>query len=145
MFKLSLLTAFIAVILMVGSSLAQMQSPQAPFPQQQPGPMGEMRPQPPQQMAPMGRPQVPQQYQQQQSLQYAFKPELTNPEYGQCLQLEKQWKALYQRYYQEYERIRMYGAQSGDYVGYLQNLRQQMDAAWNNFSSRCVYFPKKKQ
>jgi hypothetical protein len=128
------------MLLQISAALAQMQyqptmPPQTPIlpPQQMyPGTPGQAQSVPPN--PPQG----------QGSVQYAFRPDLSNPEYGQCLQMEKQWKALYQRYYQEYERIRLYGYQQGDSGAYLQSLRQQMDAAWNNFSSRCVYFPKQK-
>lgn len=82
----------------------------------------------------------------QQSLEYAFRPDLSNPEYGECLQLEKQWKALWANYTQYYNQARMMYPGNPQYAQityYLQNLKPQLDAAWNAFSGKCVYFPKR--
>jgi len=92
---------------------------------------------------PMGPPQtVP--LPQQHPAQYAFRPDLTNPEFGECLNLEKVWKGLWQQYAQEYQRARMMNPRDPQYAQmtfYLRNLKQQLDAAWQTFSGRCVYFP----
>ena len=93
---------------------------------------------------PMQPQPVPQQ--QNQPLEYAFRPDLTNPEYGQCLNLEKQWKALWQRYYQIYSQVRMMNPNDPQYAQvtyYARMVKSQLDAAWNHFSSKCVYFPKR--
>lgn len=81
---------------------------------------------------------------QQQPTEYAFRPDLTNPEFGQCLNLEKTWRDLWQRYAQGYQQARMMNPSDPRYAQmtyYLGNLKQQLDAAWQNFSGRCVYFP----
>jgi hypothetical protein len=97
----------------------------------------------PLQAPPIGPPQqvpVPQ----QQPSEYAFRPDLTNPEFGECLQLEKAWQAAWQRYAQEYQRARWMNQRDPQYpqmTYYLRNLKQQLDATWQAFSSRCVYFP----
>ncbi|MHB8204438.1 MAG: hypothetical protein ACYDHG_12135 [Desulfomonilaceae bacterium] len=102
----------------------------------------------PQQGPPMGYPpqQPPQAYQQQQQpLEYAFRPDLTNPEYGTCLDLEKRWKGLYQMYYSAYNQARMMNPSDPQYAqmaAYVNSMKAQMDAAWGDFSGRCVYFPK---
>lgn len=80
---------------------------------------------------------------QQQPLEYAFRPDLTNPEYGQCLQLEKHWKMLWDQYNQLYNQARMMNQRDPRYAQltyHLYHLKGQLDAAWNNFASRCVYF-----
>ncbi|HMK35127.1 MAG TPA: hypothetical protein VK463_08675 [Desulfomonilaceae bacterium] len=108
---------------------------------QPPAPMGQPIP---------GRPPGPQQQSQQQFQQpsaYAFRPDLTNPQFGECLNLEKTWKALWQRYAQEYQRFRMMNPRDAQYQQmalYLQGLKRQLDVAWDTFSSRCVYFPRQK-
>ena len=111
-------------------------------------PQGSYPPQgpPPQQYQAPPPAQAPQQYQapQQQQLEYAFRPDLTNPQFGECLQLEAQWKALYQQYYQNYQRARSINPRDPAYARYsyyLRDLKRQLDAAWSNFSGRCVYFP----
>jgi hypothetical protein len=83
----------------------------------------------------------------QQPLEYAFRPDLTNPQFGECLNLEKNWKMLWQRYAQEYQRARMMSPQDPQYAQmsyYLRGLKAQLDAAWQNFSSNCVYFPRRR-
>jgi hypothetical protein len=88
--------------------------------------------------------QIPQQ--QDQHLEYAFRPDLTNPEFGMCLNLEKQWKDMWQRYYQLYSQIRTMNPNDPQYAQvtyYARMLKSQLDAAWNDFSSKCVYFPKR--
>jgi len=104
---------------------------QAPFPGQPPP------------AQPMGPPQ-PVPAPQQQPAQYAFRPDLTNPEFGECLNLEKVWQAAWQHYAQEYQRARMMNPRDPQYMQmtfYLRNLKQQLDATWKTFSGRCVYFP----
>jgi hypothetical protein len=81
----------------------------------------------------------------QQPLEYAFRPDLTNPQYGECLNLEKNWKMLWQQYAQAYQQARWMNPRDPQYAQmsyYLRNLKTQLDAAWQNFSSRCVYFPR---
>lgn len=83
----------------------------------------------------------------QQPLEYAFRPDLTNPEYGQCLQMEKYWQNLWQQYYQIYQRHRMTNPSDPAYAQLTWqagNVKQQLDAAWNDFSSRCIYFPSRR-
>jgi hypothetical protein len=109
----------------------------------QPAPGRQPLPQPPRQQ-PI---QQPAQQQPQQPQEYAFRPDLTNPQFGECLNLEKNWKALWQRYAQEYQRFRMMNPSDSQYqqmAYYLQGLKQQLDAAWNSFSEQCVYFPRRK-
>lgn len=92
-------------------------------------------------------PQPPPQPQPQQPLEYAFRPDLSNPQFGQCLNLEKNWKVLWQRYAQEYQRFRMMSPSDSQYrqmASYVQGLKQQLDAAWNTFSGQCIYFPRAK-
>jgi hypothetical protein len=82
---------------------------------------------------------------QQQPMEYAFRPELTNPEFGECLNLEKVWRAAWQRYAQEYQRARMMNPSDPQYAQmtyYLRNLKQQLDASWQAFSGKCIYFPR---
>jgi len=79
----------------------------------------------------------------QQPLEYAFRPDLTNPEYGECLRLEKNWQALWQRYAQAYQQFMMMRPNDPQYrqmAAYAQGIKQQLDAAWNAFSGKCVYF-----
>ena len=100
----------------------------------------------PQQGPPFGiQPQAPQQP--QQPLEYAFRPDLSNPQYGECLNLERRWKNLWQTYYQLYNQARMMNpsdpqyAQMANYVNYM---KRQLDSAWADFSQRCVYFPNRR-
>jgi hypothetical protein len=89
-----------------------------------------------------GQPQYPAAQQQQQEA-YAFRPDLTNPQYGECLGLEKTWKILWQRYAQGYQQMQSASPSDPRYVQmsyYLADLRRQLDAAWNVFSSKCIYF-----
>ncbi len=105
---------------------------QGPYPGQSPLPARPIGP--PQQVP------VPQ----QQPSEYAFRPDLTNPEFGECLQLEKAWQAAWQRYAQEYQRHRWMNPSDPQYpqmTYYVRNLKQQLDATWQTFSGRCVYFP----
>lgn len=109
--------------------------PQAPQ-IQQPGPR-QMTPQ---------RPSAPQQAPQQMESEYAFRPNLSNPEFGECLQLERNWKTLWNSYYQAYyhaQSMRPSDPQYQQMAAYVNNLRYQLDAAWANFSQRCVYFPRR--
>ncbi|MGO9570781.1 MAG: hypothetical protein ACLP5H_24920 [Desulfomonilaceae bacterium] len=124
-------TALILAIFLLAAAPVALLA-QAPYAGQPPAPPQPMRP--PQQVP------VPQ----QQPSEYAFRPDLTNPEFGECLQLEKAWQAAWQRYAQEYQRARWMNPRDPQYpqmTYYLQNLKQQLDAAWQSFSGRCVYFP----
>lgn len=79
-------------------------------------------------------------------MEYAFRPDLTNPEYGECLQLERNWKNLYHKYYQMYSYVRTMSPGDPQYAQtayYVQHLKSQLDMAWNSFSSKCVYFPRR--
>lgn len=106
---------------------------QAPYPSQAPAAPGVAPSQP---MPPQAQPQQP--------MEYAFRPDLTNPEYGECLGLEKNWQTHWQRYAQAYQQVMMMNPKDPQYrqmAFYAQNLKQQLDAAWNAFSGKCVYFP----
>lgn len=139
-----------------------MRPPQAPQSQPQPQPQytqpQPVRPQlqspaPQQQYGPSQQPQyggpqyAPQQPTGQPPLEYAFRPDLTNPQYGECLRMEKNWRALWERYYQLYSQA----LAMRNHPGYaqmtwrLQTLRRQLDAAWQTFSSQCVYYPQYQQ
>jgi len=79
-------------------------------------------------------------------MEYAFRPNLTNPEYGECLQLEKGWQGLWQRYAQFYQSLQGMSPSDPQYsqtVYFMQQLKNQLDAAWNDFSSKCIYFPRR--
>lgn len=122
--------------------------PQAPMAPAQPGPQPQYSPQRQPQMQPQQAPQGQQAQPPGQSQQgeYAFRPNLTNPEYGECLNLEKNWQGLWRRYAEMYEGARWMSPQDPQYAQtawYLQHLKSQMDAAWYTFSSRCVYFPQR--
>jgi hypothetical protein len=93
-----------------------------------------------------GRP--PMSSQQEMPSEYAFRPDLSNPEYGACLQLEKNWKALWHRYSQYYNQVRMMhpgDPQFGPATRYLQNMKMELDAAWNTFRNNCIYFPRSRR
>ena len=116
---------------------------QAPYPPQQPYP-GQAP------MAPVGPPlqQQPPAVQQEQPLEYAFRPDLSNPEYGECLRLEKNWRGLWQRYAQIYQQVRYMNPNDPQYrqmASYAQNMKQQLDSAWNDFSGKCIYFPSRRK
>lgn len=118
---------------------------QAPYgqPPMQPGGQGYQPMAPPQPMQP-GPPAAPQQ---EQPLEYAFRPDLTNPQYGQCLQMEKQWKALWQQYYHFYNQHRMMNPADESYrqmTQYVMGLKQQLDYAWATFSAQCIHFPSRR-
>ncbi len=130
--------------------------PAAPSPLPPSAPLYPQQPPAGPQPAPQGRPapqyrhpapaRPPQQSQQggQQRYEYAFRPELTNPEYGQCLGLEKNWKNLWQQYAQGYRQAQMLNPQDPRYAQmsyYLVDLKRRLDAAWYQFSIRCIYFP----
>ncbi|MGC8659323.1 MAG: hypothetical protein ACP5U1_09635 [Desulfomonilaceae bacterium] len=132
---MSLIRSLITLLLaLLSVPLIGIATPSAQYSGPPPGPPTGYAP--PQQMAP---------YQQQQPLEYAFRPNLTNPEYGECLNLEKRWKALYQAYYSAYSQARMMNPRDPQYAqmaNYVNSMKAQMDAAWNDFSGRCVYFPR---
>lgn len=63
-----------------------------------------------------------------------------------CLKLEKNWKALWDSYYQLYHQIRMMSPQDpryGQMTYYANMVKSQLDSAWHDFSSKCVYFPQR--
>jgi hypothetical protein len=138
-------TCLISVLLLAMGSAAQAQYPlQAP-----PAPQTPQTPAAPQPAPSVRPPQVggagpsPQGSDPQKPLEYAYRPELTNPEFGNCLSLEKNWRGLYQQYYREYEQLRMVDTRDPQYSAYvyrLQQLKQQLDAAWSAFGP-CIYFP----
>jgi hypothetical protein len=113
-------------------------SPGAPSVPQYP----QRTPQAPGQYAPQTqRPQVPAS-QRQQPQEYAFRPNLTNQEYGECLGLERNWKNLWQQYAQSYQQAQYMSPSDPRYAqmsNYLLGLRGQLDAAWNAFT-KCIYF-----
>jgi hypothetical protein len=123
--------------------------PSAPYPQQapvapEPAPPSQQSPYP----APPQRAQQPQQYPQSQRQEYAFRPDLTNPQYGSCLGLEKSWKSLWQQYAAGYQQAQSLNPQDPRYAQmsyYLTDLKRRMDAAWYQFSSECIYFPAKRR
>ena len=115
-------------------------APALPLPQRAP-----QRPVPP---AAQPTPVPPQQQNQPsgQGLEYAFRPDLTNPEFGMCLKMEKNWRALWQQYMQVYNQLRMMSPQDPRYaqmMRYAYSLKARHDAAWQNFTNRCVYFPRR--
>jgi len=116
---------------------------QAPgYPQAQPAPVYP-QPQPAQPMQPPAQ-APPVQQQQQAPGEYAFRGDLTNPEFGECLALERTWQANWYRYAAEYRRAIMMNPKDPNYpqmTRYIQGLRQQLDQSWNIFSSKCIYFP----
>jgi hypothetical protein len=82
--------------------------------------------------------------QQQMQGEYAFRGDLTNQQYGECLGLERTWQANWYRYAAEYQRAMMVGTKDPIYpqvTWYVQGLKQQLDQSWNTFSSKCLYFP----
>ena len=100
----------------------------------------------PPQMVPQRRPATQPAPPQQMQSEYAFRPNLSNPEFGECLQLERNWKTLWNSYYQAYyhaQSMRPSDPQYQQMAAYVNNLRYQLDAAWSNFSQRCVYFPRR--
>jgi hypothetical protein len=119
---------------------------QAPVVPGQPGYAQQPVPQPQMQMQQPYPTQQPGAQPQGEALEYAFRPDLTNPEFGMCLQLEKNWKGLWERYYQLYHQARMMNPNDPQYAQlayYLNVLKSQLDTAWYEFSSRCVYFPRR--
>lgn len=125
--------------------------PSAPlYPQQGPAapqPVPQGTPAPQYQYPAPAQPQQSQQAQQQRQ-EYAFRPELTNPEYGQCLRLEKNWKNLWQQYAQGYQQAQALSPQDPRYAQmsyYLVDLKRRLDEAWAQFSGRCIYFPARRK
>ncbi|MFH0824113.1 MAG: hypothetical protein V2B18_15285 [Pseudomonadota bacterium] len=97
------------------------------------------------------RPSVPESpgaaQRQQAPFHYALRPELSNPEYCECLKMEKHWKALWQTYTQIYNQAQAMNRADPRYgptTYQAANIKQQLDAAWYAFSNRCVYFPERK-
>ena len=98
--------SFAALVLgMVFGAMSMQAWCQAPgYPQAQPAP-AYPQPQPAQPMQPPA-PGPPAQ-QQQMPGEYAFRGDLTNPQYGECLALERTWQANWYRYAAEYQRAIM--------------------------------------
>ena len=115
---------------------------QAPgYPPAQPAPVYP-QPQPPQTMQPL-TPGPPGQ-QGPTTGEYAFRGDLTNPQYGECLQLERIWQGNWYRYAAEYQRAVMMNPKDPNFpemTRYIQGLKQQLDQSWNIFCGKCVYFP----
>jgi hypothetical protein len=141
---LSVRPSFAALVLGVVFGAMPMQAwCQAPgYPQAQPAPVYP-QPQPAQPMQPLA-PGPPAQQQQQAPGEYAFRGDLTNPEYGECLALERTWQANWYRYAAEYRRAIMMNPKDPNFpqmTRYIQGLKQQLDQSWSIFSSKCIYFP----
>ncbi len=134
-------------VLMVLTVAAQGQVPHPPYaPELQIPP--DQSPQGGQpQVQPPSTAQAPPQ-QQGAGLAYAFRPDLTNAQYGRCLGLEKQWKTLWHQYNEAYQNaVQMYPGDPrwNQVTQYMANLKQQLDAAWHQFSSQCIYFREPKR
>jgi len=115
---------------------------QAPYPA--PGPPAMQPAQPPFPQQPRPPQPMPQTMNPQQPLEYAFRPDLTNPQFGECRQIEKNWKAVWQQYYYTYEQIRMMSPQDPrlqQMLSHAHQLKRQHDAAWQALCDRCIYFP----
>jgi hypothetical protein len=129
-------TAFAVISVLFSILFLGLDFPCAQTPATQPYPQGPT----------MGRQLQPNQ-QPQQPLEYAFRPNLSNPEYGECLNLEKSWKNLWQTYYQLYNQTRMMNSSDPQYAqmaNYVNHMKMRLDAAWADFSGRCVYFPNRR-
>ena len=130
-------TLALGIVLLVVPCAAWCQAPGYPQAQPVPGYPQTVPAQPMQQPAP-GPPA------QQQLPEYAFRGDLSNQQYGECLGLERTWQANWYRYATEYQRAMMVSTKDPIYpqmTWYIQGLKQQLDQSWNNFSSKCVYFP----
>ncbi len=158
--------ARLLVIALVGACtiFAGLVHGQVPYPPRAPEISTDQESRPPGQGVPRQRQQppvqgVPQQGQQPRETRpvpgehaaagtaYAFKPDLTNAQYGRCLSMERHWKNLWQQYNEGYNNARqMYPADPRltELSYHLANLKQQLDAAWQQFSSECIYFPQRK-
>jgi hypothetical protein len=124
-----MVSTILALVSTSGNALAQGQYPMQPPPAQ----MG-----PPPGAPPSGPAQQP-----QRPLEYAYRPDLSNPEFGECLQLEKRWQSLWQSYAQAYQTATSMTPRHPQYqqqASYVNSLKAQLDAAWNAFS-KCIYFP----
>lgn len=132
-----------ALMLPVRSNAQSPYEQQAPYPY--PGPAGTQYPaQPPSggQMPYGPPPGVPPQ--QQRPLEYAFRPDLTNPQFGECLVLEKNWRTLWETYYLRYQQAQALSPQDprlAQMSYYLADLKRRLDYAWQLFSSKCIYYP----
>ena len=81
---------------------------------------------------------------QQMPREYAFRPDLTNPQYGECLELESIWQTRWHRYAYEYQRAMMMNPKDPIYpqmTWYMHGLKQQLDQSWAIFCSKCIYYP----
>ncbi len=118
---------------------------QAPgYPQAQPAPVYP-QPAPGQPVQPTAPPSA---LQQPMPAEYAFRGDLTNDQYGECLGLERTWQANWHRYAYEYQRAMMVSNKDPIYpqiTWYVQGIKQQLDQSWNAFSSKCIYFPPTRQ
>ncbi|MDQ1237959.1 MAG: hypothetical protein QG577_143 [Thermodesulfobacteriota bacterium] len=126
--------ATIFLVFLLGFSVPVPQT-QVPYPAQGQRPMGQSQAGPRQGLPQVDMPQ-----------EYAFRPDLSNPEFGNCLQLEKNWKALWERYTNYYEQVRMMhpgSPQFGQATRILQHMKMELDAAWNAFQGQCIYFPRR--
>lgn len=80
----------------------------------------------------------------QGNLEYAFRPNLTNPEYGQCLKMEQHFQGLYNQYTQLYNQYTVTPTSHPNYAqlaNHLNQLRVQLENAWQTFAAQCIYFP----
>ena len=152
--RVGLVAMMIVLIPVIGLAQTPLgPGPRAPSVPQMYPPSPTNPPQAPVQPGPPGQPVQPQPVQPQPGQsqgghpsEYAFRPDLSNPEFGRCLNLEKRWKALWQRYYQLYNQARMMNPNDRQYAQltyYVQVVKQQLDAAWREFSGKCVYFPER--
>lgn len=161
--KVHMIWAAVAAAILI-SATASAQWPYAPpAPPSAPPPLPPSAPYSPQPQAvpqpapPAAQPQYPAHMQQQQAPQaqqsqerqeYAFRPDLTNQQYGQCLGLEKNWRTLWQQYAQGYQQAQTMSPQDPRYAQmsyYLADLKRRLDAAWYQFSSQCIYFPSQRR
>ncbi len=111
-------------------------APPGPQPTQ-PAPARPVNPQREQQRGYQGQAGFPKQ-------KYAYRPDLTNPQYGQCLKMEEQYWKMWEEYNQLYQTANTMYPGDPRYARitrYLQGLSQRMNQAWSAFSSRCIYFP----
>ncbi len=84
----------------------------------------------------------------QPGLRYAFRPDLNNYQYGQCLTMERQYMEMWHQYREAYMKITMMGQRHpmyGALTQQIQAMKQQMDTLWNNFSGTCIYYPSQAQ
>lgn len=59
--------------------------------------------------------------------------------------MERNWRNLWQRYTQAYQTAMTMTTSHPQYqqqAAYVNGLKAQLDAAWNAFSGKCIYFPR---